>query len=260
MSKDSSENTAENLTEQNSQRELLIDKIRLILERSDPELWRKGGGSLDEDQRFEKPRHTWEEVYCLDIPAGTLVLRCSTPVKSEFVGRGFGLKPIADPNYSTEIRAKGWQHAELTDPFKRSRIADRTCKVLADGWIARDLFQYLDNSYQTYFRNKQVEFDQQAYDYVLKLPKKLEGEVLDTWRRSEEIPGDVHFTCFMDGYELDVSKTYLEDREEYNLVVKTRRLETKINDRGLVKEIFTCVNELGQTSRLVTLTKALEEL
>ena len=71
-------------------------------------------------------------------------MRKSLPVKSDFAGRGFVLIPISTPNYTTEIRGKGWHHSELTDPFKRSRLADRTCNVLADGEIAAKLYVQLE--------------------------------------------------------------------------------------------------------------------
>ncbi|MCB0337292.1 MAG: hypothetical protein KDD62_13335, partial [Bdellovibrionales bacterium] len=243
-----------------SQRELLLEKIRLILDKTDPERWKQGGEELKDEDRFKKPRQAWELVFTLDIPAGTLVLRNSTPVKSDFAGKGFHLVPISAPIYTVEIRAQGWHHSELTDPYKRSRIADRRCTVLAEGQIAAELYQQIADSYKAHYEKKQAAFDTEAYAYVAKLPHRLREETLCSWERLDQDNGDTHYTASIEGMHFDVSRTYVNGREVYGVKVSKRDVSSNLKDIGLMKEVYHSVEELGQTSRLATLSKALEQL
>lgn len=245
---------------QKSQQELLLEKINTILEKTDPESWKKGGYPVDPEERFEKPRKTWEELYTLDIPAGTLVLRCSTPVKSEFVGRGFGLVPIAPPNFTTEIRASGWHFTELTDPYKRSRLSDRSCTVLAEGQIAEELYLKVDDSYLNHFADIQDAFDNESYDFISRLPGRLKDETLSDWDRKEDTPGEVYYHGIVDDLEVEVGHLYIDGREQFSCTVTRDKTESEITDYGLIKELYIAIEEVGQTSRLATLSKALEQL
>lgn len=250
----------EEIQNQKSQQELLLDKIRHILKKTNPELWKKGGYPLNMEERFEKPRQFWEELYSLDIPTGVLAIRSSTPVKSEFAGRGFQLKASDKPIYSTEIRASGWHHSELTDPYKRSQISDRTCTVLAEGEIAKDIYFYVEDSYDKHFHVKQQEFDKKAYEFVCSLPQRLKKETLSNWERVEDKVGEIHYVSSIDKLTVDVAKVYQEERELYTLHVKDKQLVTEIKNQGIAKDLFHAVEDLGQTSRLMTLTRALEQI
>jgi hypothetical protein len=253
------QNKAMNLAEQKSQQDLLFDKIKALLKDTDPECWRKGGDPLSPSDRFEKPRYTWELVYTLAIPSGVLVARSSTPVRSDFQGRGFMLLPVGAPIFTIEMRAPGWHHSELTDPYKRSRFSDRRCSVLAEGSIAKSLYQHIEQVYESYHNAKQKDFDKEAYDYVCKLPAKLKEETSNKWERIEEVPGEVHFVAVLNGMKIDVNRKYVGERECYDLTVSKLRVASKIQDRVLAKELFHSAEELGLTSRLMSLTKALEE-
>ncbi len=248
------------LSDHGSQQELLLKKVEDILHRTDVDSWKKGGEPLKHNQLFEKPRKTWEEVYTLNIPAGVLVMRASTPLRSEFVGRGFSHYPAANTNFTVELRAEGWKHTELTDPYARSRSADRSCTLLADGGIARKLYVSLEGIYKNFFSTKVSSFKKEAYLFIQKLINRLRDETIDNWERTEDTPGCVDLSCVVDGYQVTVSKGYYGGREEYALLVKKGSLSTKILDRALTVALYDAVNDLGQTSRLMTLTKALEEL
>lgn len=248
------------LKEQASQQELLLTKIRHILEKTNPEFWKKGGAPLNPNERFEKPRQAWEEVYCLDIPTGVLVLRRSTPLRSEFAGRGFQLHYNDDPKYSTEIRAAGWHHSELTDPYKRSQISDRTCTILATGKIAKDIYYYVEETYNSHFGKLQKQFDKNAYELACALPKRMKKETLDNWERIDDSSDEIHFISVIDKLKVDVSFLKLDNKDSYKIVISQKQLKTIIDNQGIAKDLFHSVEELGQTSRLMTLTRALEQI
>lgn len=248
------------LRSQKSQQELLMEKIEHLLDRTDPDQWRKGGRPLDPNDRFKKPQFTWEEVYTLPIPSGVLAARKSLPVKSDFLGRGFMLIPVAPPEFTIELRPHGWHHSELTDPYKRTRLSDRSCRVLCEGEIAEKIYFRVEAAFNSFHNAQQVAFDKEAYDFVSKLPPKLREETTSLWERTEETPGDVHFLSEIDGLQIDVARNHVNERENYELTVSKLRLESKIKDRALIKELFEAVEQLGTTSRLHTLSQALEEL
>lgn len=257
-----SENDKNNnkLDNQKSQQELLLDKIRHILHKTNPEYWKKGGAPLDEDERFEKPRQNWEEVYCLDIPTGVLVLRRSTPLRSQFAGRGFQLFYNDIPRYTTEIRAAGWHHTELTDPYKRSQNSDRTKTILAEGEIGKDIYYYVENVYNGHFGKLQSDFDKKTYELVCSLPLRLKKETLDNWERVEDDDGEIHYISVIDEFKVDVSIIRLDGRDKYKVKVSKKQLKTSIDNQGIAEELFKSVEELGQTSRLMTLTRSLEQI
>ncbi|NLF25091.1 MAG: hypothetical protein GX589_05465 [Deltaproteobacteria bacterium] len=255
-----SQKPTENLAEQKSQQDLLFDKIKTLLRETDPDKWRKGGEVLNPEDRFEKPRYTWENVYTLPVSSGVLVARASTPVRSDFQGRGFMLIPVSAPIFTIEMRPTGWHYTELTDPYKRSRNSDRRCSVLAEGSIAKNLYQHIEGVYQSYHDSRQAEFDGEAYEFVSRLLARLREETSNKWERIEDIPGDVHFVAVFDELRVDVSRKYIEGRESYELLVSKFRIQSKIKDRTLAKELFHAAEEQGLTSRLMTLTKALEEV
>ena len=248
------------LQSQKSQQELLIEKIEHLLSETDPDDWRKGGAPLDPRDRFKKPQNTWEEVYTFPVHSGIIAVRKSLPVKSDFLGRGFMLIPSAPPEYTVELRPPSWHYSELTDPYKRTQSSDRSCRVLSEGEIAKNIYMQVEKSYNEYHNNQQADFDNEVYNFVTKLPTLLMNETTSLWERIEETPGDVHYTTEMNGMRMEVIHNFIGQRENYEMEVSKLRLKSKIKDRELVKEIFKAVEQLGTTSRLHTLSQALEDL
>jgi len=248
------------LQSQKSQQELLLEKIEHLLAATDPDDWRKGGTPLNPNDRFKKPRYTWEEIYTLPIPAGVLAIRKSTPVKSDFLGRGFMLMPQGAPCFTVELRPHGWHHSELTDPYKRTQNSDTSFRVLCEGEIAVKIYRQIEKSYDEYHNAQQRDFDKEAYDFASRLPALLREETTSLWERIEETPGDVHFITEMNDMRIEVVHNFIAKRENYALSINKLRLRSNIDDRVLAKEVFEAVEQLGMTSRLHTLSQALEEL
>jgi hypothetical protein len=248
------------LVEQQSQRTLLLQKIKDLLASADPDTWRKGGDEFVSGRVQDKPRQTWEEIYSLEISKGTLVFRRSTPLKSEFLGRGFVLTRAGNPEYFVELRAKGWHHSELTDPYKRSRNTDNAFTLLAETNIAEELYAYVTDSYNSYHNQKQAEFDREVYTILKLLPEKLQNDASHSWEQVQVDDMEVKFVGKSNEIQIEVSRKKENGRFFYSLVGKRLRELSKVRDEALAKEIFEAVEELGQTSRLLTLSKALENL
>lgn len=250
----------DNLTEHKSQQELLLDKIQLMLDKTDPERWKKGGKPLDADERFEKALNAWHEVYTIDLQTGTLVVRKETPVKGDFLGRGFILVPIGRANFVVELRPSGWHHAELTDYNRRSRFPNRERTLLAEGDLGNTIYGQVQERYNAHFAKKQKEYDQDAYEFVSRLPGRLKEETLNVWDRIEDNPGEVRFVATIDERTIDVMRTQQNNLESYELLVIRHGVESKLPERGLAKDLFDSILELGETSRLMTLSKVLEQM
>lgn len=242
------------------QRSVLLQKIRDLLAGADPDTWRKGGEPLNSERTFEKPRTEWEEVYTLEISKGTLVFRRSTPLKSEFLGKGFKLMSYTKPEFYVELRPLGWHHSELTDPFKRSRMADRSCTVLAESSIAEELFAYVEQAYLDYHTQKQSEFDREATLIIKKLLEGLKHETVNTWKQSQPEEDEICYSSRVGDCTVDVSCITKSGREQFLIRVKRGKSIALIKDSALGSDLYSAVDELGQTSRLQTLSKVLEGL
>lgn len=169
------------------------------------------------------------------------------------------LVPMAKPNYTVEVRASGWHHSELTDPYKRSRISDRRCDVLAEGKIAHELYNLVESDYNAFHNAQQSEFDRIAHDFIAALPNRLRDETVNRWDRSEDAPGEIHFRATIDGFRIELTRVFVGERETMELSVVKNRVKSCIADRSLVRELFESIEQVGTTSRLMTLTRALED-
>ena len=92
------------------------------------------------------------------------------------------------------------------------------------------------------------------------MPERLKEETVDSWQRDEEIEGETHFRSMLDDHKVDVYRIVEDGREVLGITVEKDKMRSKISDLDLVREVYTAVEELGQTSRLMTLSKALELL
>jgi hypothetical protein len=245
-----------------SQQELLLEKIEIMLDKADPEKWKKGGHPLSPNDRFERALSVWHEVFTVETSQGMLVVRRETPTRSDFLGRGFQLSATASPDYIVELRPTGWHHSELTDPNRRSRFPNREKTALVEGALAKQIYGQVQGRYDNHFSSKQKGFNETARNLIERLAPRLASETLDTWQRTEDEggPGEVKFTNTVDGLTVEVIKSIEAQREAFRAIVSDRTLKAVIDQHGLVKELFIAISELGQTSRLLTLTKMLEDL
>ena len=170
------------------------------------------------------------------------------------------LIPAAPPQFTVELRPHGWHHSDLTDPYKRTQSADRSCRVLCEGDIAIKIYKQIEKAYNNFHDAQQSSFDKEVYDFACRLPALLREETTSLWERIEETAGDVRFVTEMKEMRIEVVHNFIGQRENYELNVTKLRLRSNIKDRALAKEIFEAVEQLGTTSRLHTLSQALEEL
>jgi cell division protein FtsI/penicillin-binding protein 2 len=255
----SSNSSAKNLPNNN---DTLLERIKSILDRTNPSAWEMGGEVLSPMMRFEKPRQSWELVFATKISAGTLVVRCSLPLKSIFLGKGFQYQPAGRESFYVEVRAKNWHHTEITDPYKRQETSDRRCETLATGQLALQIFMYVKETYEAFHKEQIAEFTQEAEGIVDKAISLMQNdpERLGFW---DEISTDSTAHCFyneLDNCRIEIHRVIERRQEKLFIKVQRDNLITTINDYSAARELLKLVVEYEQSNKLQALSQVLEEV
>jgi len=239
----------------------LLERIKQILASTPAERWEEGGEPLDSNRKFQKPQETWEELFCTDTKNGVLVLRCSTPVRSNFFGGGYCFSESSLPNFFIEIRARGWAPKMLIDPFYRSAGGvDKSYKILAEGDVARHLYLEVQASVRSYREGLRRDFN----DSVERLMANVHGQIeLTTAGDWQAIPGDKGHTAYqadVNGVTLTISQTIRERSASYAMTLTKYGLKWECRDSHLMREVFSTVDESVRQASLEHLGKVLEDM
>ncbi len=240
----------------------LVQRIKAILDRTSPASWVKSGESLNPSIRYDKPRQTWESVFSTKISAGVLVIRCSTPINSTFLGKGFQYQPAGRDNFFVELRGAGWNPTELTDPYKRQETSDRRCEVLATGPLAYQIFAYVKDTFEAYVKSQMTEFSkdaQEVVESVLAIMRK-DPEQLGTWEVRRNNPNEIAYINFMGDFCIEGCRCYNGRQEVLFIRVERNGLVSVIEDLSTAHELLTMVIDQEQSTRLDVLSKVLEEI
>lgn len=235
----------------------LISKIKIMLDKTGPDRWRRYDDEINPDQRFEKGRNAWERVYTLEIPNGTLVLRCSQPVRADYVAGGYALAPIGPERYLTEIRAKGWDAIELIDPYRLGGVSDKRCEVLAEGRIAQELFVLVASKVRGFVAETQKSFDAEIEDFLQKLPQQLRKMNFEIWSKKEGERGGRSYQAKFGQLDIQVFWDVSYGQENYYVIARRGTLVSRNLDWSLAKEVFDSIEKMEQHSGLLALSKVL---
>lgn len=235
----------------------LIIKIKGMLEKTSPDRWRRHDDEINPDQRFEKGRNTWEKVYTLEIPNGTLVLRCSQPVRADYVAGGFALSPIGPERYLAEMRAKGWDAIELVDPYRLGGVSDKRVEVLAEGRIAQELFVLVSSKVRGFVAETQKSFDAEIEEFLQKLPQALRKMKFEIWTKTEAARGGRSYRAKFAELDIEVFFDISYGQENYYVIARRGTLVSRNLDWTLAKEVFDSIEKMEQHSGLLALSKVL---
>ena len=239
----------------------LLERIKQILANTPAERWEEGGEPLDSNRKFQKPQETWEQLFCTDTKNGVLVLRCSTPVRSNFFGGGYCFTESSVPNYYIEIRARGWAPKMLIDPFYRSGGGvDKSYKILAEGDVARHLYMEVDASVRTYREGLRRDFNDSVERLMANVHEQIELTTAGDW---QVVPGDKGYTCYqadVNGVTLSISQIIRERSASYAMALTKYGLKWECKDSHLMREVFSIVDESVRHASLEHLGKVLEDM
>jgi hypothetical protein len=238
----------------------LATKIQCLLADVAPSKWCRDDRELRETDRFEKARETWERVYSLPIPKATLALRCSQPVRSDYVAGGFALTITGPPRYVVELRADGWDLVELTDPYRRGGTVKKPFETLIQGEIAKRLFDCVARTVSSYERTRQNEFKAAAHEIFDTIDSLIDDAEPGTWQRSDD---GAQGTCYKSVLsDLTITASVLDPAgdQRFELRVASEDLSAVCDNPTVARRAFEKINQKEEEAGLRALSRALESL
>lgn len=239
----------------------LLEKIRHTLSHTAPERWEQGGEPLDTNRRFQRPQERWEQVYCTDTKSGVLVLRSSQPITNNFHGGGYNFALVGAARYLIELRGRGWSPRALLDPsFRGSGGVEKSCQVLAEGDVAKELFHEIEQIVKHHRESLRREFN----DSVARLTANIREHIGETTAGDwQSVEGDFGFKGYrteINGITVTVGSAANDLSTSYSLTLGRFGLVWYCRDPFLMQEVFKLVDESVKTASLEQLGKVLEDM
>lgn len=240
----------------------LLERIKQTLSSTSPERWEQAGEELDPNRRYQKPQDNWEQLFCTDTKNGVLVLRKSTPITSNFFGGGYAFVEAAEPRYLIELRGRGWAPKMLVDPSYRSAgVVDKTCQVLADGSIARQLYQEVAVSVRNHRETLRRDFNDLVARLISNIHEQIKGTSAEDWKPVEQTEqGFTGYCADVNGMSVTVWTIVRDLTAGFGMYFSKYGLRWDCRDAGLCKELFNLVDESVRSSSLEQLGKVLEDM
>ncbi|MGI6680090.1 MAG: hypothetical protein ACOX3T_01135 [Bdellovibrionota bacterium] len=237
----------------------LYQKIKKLIEVSPEEKFISYDERLISDKAYPKPRKTWEVMHTVRINDGVLVFRESTPLASIYVAGGYQFKEADAPRYTIELRPEGWDAIELVDPFRIvSEHADKTYEILAEGHLAKELVELVQNKLDIYNSHAKEEFKNLVIEKLDYLKRHLQ-ETDGMWKKREDSMAMVYSATF-DDIMLNICKEKTHYSAKYFIFAKKKSIAIKIDDNAFCQELYELIDKLSEVTGLINLEKALEDL
>lgn len=239
----------------------LLDKIKQTLAATSPDRWEEAGEPLDANKKFQKPQETWEHLYCTDAKAGVLVLRCSTPVSSNFFGGGYTFAESAPPRYMIELRGRGWAPKMLVDPFYRSSGAqDKNYQVLAEGDVAKQLYFEVEASLRQYRTSLKRDFNDSVERLMANVREQIQETSATEWKHVEGEEGYTGYKGDVNGMTVTIACTIRDRAAHYTMNLVKYGMRWDCRDSSIMKDVFKIVDESVRQASLEQLGKVLEDM
>jgi hypothetical protein len=240
----------------------LLERIKQTLSSTSPERWEQAGEDLDPNRRYQKPQDNWEELFCTDTKSGVLVLRKSTPITSNFYGGGYAFVEASEPRYLIELRGRGWAPKMLVDPSYRSAgVVDRSCQVLAEGSVARQLYQEVSVSVRNYRESLRRDFNDLVARLISNIHEQIKGTSAEDWKPVEQTEqGFSGYCADVNGMSVTVWTVVRDLTAGFGMYFSKYGLRWDCRDVSLCKELFNLVDESVRSASLEQLGKVLEDM
>lgn len=238
----------------------LFVKIRETLTHSDPAKWEKYGDELNSEIKYPKSYERWEIAYCIDLPNGLLTFRSTQNVLSEYFGGGYTLKADGKKTFRIELRPRSWDPRTLIDPFFRSTLEkDKQFKSLADGDVAKELFELIEKTFVNFSSQKQRSIAESIQDLANTMLETAGDTKIEEWTKNEAIEGKLIYTAVLKDVNVEVTRHKRLDLFYYDLVLSRDSIKSQIKDPTLAKDLFIMLDEKSKNSALEALQNVLDE-
>lgn len=236
----------------------VLQKIKSLLKGIGPEKWIHAGHAFDPNILSPKALQSWEEVYAMVIPTGTLAIRSSQAMQSKFVRGGYVLSPLDEEQFTVELRVSGWQPKELVDPYHRTAASkERAYSTLAEGRFARELYLHVQKRFSEFRKSAQQQLESKIQDF---LDATLSSQDVDgmAWTWTSQGARAAKYTRQLDGIEVEVSKSIKDEFPCYELTGSLQGIQFKITGSRQVQDFYTLVEQAVRLAQLQTLSEVLE--
>ncbi len=239
----------------------LLEKIKQTLASTSPDRWEEAGEPLDSSKKFQKPQDTWEHLYCTDAKAGVLVLRCSTPVTSNFFGGGYTFVESGIPCYMVELRGRGWAPKMLVDPFYRSGGGqDKSYQVLAEGDVAKQLYFEVEASLRQYRTSLKRDFNDSVERLIANVREQVQGTASGDWKQIEGEQGYTGYRGDVNGMTITIACTVRDRAANYTMNFMKYGMRWDCRDSSIMRDVFKIVDDSVRQASLEQLGKVLEDM
>lgn len=236
----------------------ILEKIKSLLKEIGPEKWIRAGEAFDPSVLCPKALQSWEQVFAMVIPTGTLAIRSSRPVQSKFIRGGYALSAKEDEQFTVELRASGWQPKELIDPYHRTgALKERPYSTLAEGRFARELFLHVRQRFEEYRKTAQQDLAMKVEDFVEKTltSRDVDGKA---WTWTPLATRSAKYCCHLDSIELEVSSVLKDEFPCYEMQAKSGGIQFSMSSNRRVQDLYLLVEEAVRLAQLQTLSSVLE--
>lgn len=239
----------------------LLERIKQTLSATAPERWESAGEELDSSKKHQRSRDAWEQIFCTDVKNGVLVLRCSTPVKAKYFGGGYSLEENGLPQYTIEVRPRGWQPRMLIDPyFRASGNIDKQYQTLVEGDIARQLYLEVDLVVKQFRESLKKDFADSIERFLSVITERVSSTFADEWQVEEVDRTTLNYSAEIDGLRIDLTRMVKDLNFYFEMSISKHGLKWDCKDTTLMKEVFEIVDESIKHTTLENLGKVLEEM
>ena len=239
----------------------LLDKIRATLANTAPERWEQGGEPLDTNRRFPRSRETWEQVFFTDTKNGTLVLRSSRPLSSNYHGGGYAFSEAGPPRFMIELRGRGWSPKALLDPsFRGAGGIEQPAQMLAEGDIAEQLFREIEVMVKQFRESQRRDFNDAVARLTSNIKESIGETRADDWQPVDGDVGVRGYRTEINNLTVTVACLVTDVSSQYSLSVSRHGLVWACRDPFLMQEAFNLVEESVKTASLEHLDKVLDDM
>lgn len=239
----------------------LLEKIKATLASTPADRWEQGGEELDSTKKYQRAQETWEQLFCTDTKTGVLVLRCSTPIVSNFFAGGYSFVESGVPKYLVELRPRGWTPKMILDPgFRGAQATAKSLQVLAEGSIAQQLYVEVQVAVRQYRESLRRDFNDSVERLIANIREQVQTTAAEDWQSVEGEAGFTGYRADVNGMAVTVGNLVRERSSSQSMVFSKYGLRWECKDLNLCKEVFTMVDESVRQASLEQLGKVLEDM
>jgi len=150
----------------------------------------------------------------------------------------------------------------LVDPsFRSAGVVDKSYQVLADGGVARQLYQEVQVSVRNHRESLRRDFNDLVARLISNIHEQIKGTAADDWKAVEgSEQGFSGYCADVNGMAVTVWTVVRDRTAGFGMYFSKYGLRWDCRDSSLCKELFQLVDESVRSASLEQLGKVLEDM